>query len=159
MDGFKIPNGYRIVAICGAGFIGVHRINGKYIVGQFKKDCFENQYVDQTARSDGLMYYAEVSPGSSAWKNVLMAKLMAEHVSGIQSEIKEAQANEALPPDTALRQATEIISTLVNYAEQEAQQLDDVAKKTNPDVEPIAREAFAACRKANAWLERHGENV
>jgi len=92
---FSIPNGFTVIAQRSDGFVAVHRITGKVMLGRTALDRFGNEYVADTVEpSAGDLYGAvsgESADGSTqAWRQ-LMAFLMAEVVRAESSRVRDEQ--------------------------------------------------------------------
>jgi hypothetical protein len=91
----SVPNGYNVIAQRPDGFVAVHRLSGKAILGRTATDRFGNDYVVDTVEPSGGNLFGAISGWSKSgsterWRE-LMASLMADLV---QRESQRIQAEQ-----------------------------------------------------------------
>ena len=91
----SIPNGYTVLAQNSNGFVAVHRLSGKAILGKTATDLFSNAYVCESIQAPMGHLHGAISGTSrngstEAWRR-LMADLMASLVKSESIRVRDAQ--------------------------------------------------------------------
>ena len=90
----SIPNGFTVIAQRTNGFVAVHRLSGKVILGSTALDRFGNKYVKGVVETSGGNLFGTIAGTSrdgttERWRQ-LMADLMATLVQTESNRVQDA---------------------------------------------------------------------
>ena len=91
---FSIPNGFTVIAQRSDGFVAVHKLTGKTILGETELDRFGNKYVKDVVEVERGNLFGAVNGtsrnGSTEKWRQLMANLMATLVQTESNRVQDA---------------------------------------------------------------------